>query len=403
MRRGAGILAVNGGSSSLKASLFEVVEGSPVPRCDVRVDRILDRPRWRVTAGGNNLPPPDPPDLEGLSPHERHRRCMGAILAWIDRTGNLPQPAVIGHRVVHGGDRFDRPERIDDAVLSDLRRLVPLAPLHQGVNIALIEACRDAAPAVPQVACFDTMFHRHQPRIEREYALPAELTAAGVHRYGFHGLSYEYVWQQLRSLDPVAAAGRVVIAHLGAGASLCAVREGRSIATTMGFSTLDGLPMGTRCGSLDPGALIFLMREQALGADQLEELLYRRSGLLGVSGSSGDMEQLRRSQDPRARFAIDQFAYRIVRETGSLAAALGGLDALVFTGGIGENDAALRAGVVEGCAWLGARLDPAANARGTGAVSAADSAIAVRVIPTSEESMIARHALSFAAGDGPVP
>jgi acetate kinase len=403
VRQRCGILAVNGGSSSLKARLFEVVEGSPAPRCDFRIDRILDQPRWRIAAESSTLPHPDPPDLEGLSPHERHRRCMGAILEWIDRAGSLPGPAVIGHRVVHGGDLFDRPARIDDAVLSELRRLVPLAPLHQGVNIALIEACRDAAPAVPQVACFDTMFHRHQPRIEREYALPAQLTAAGVHRYGFHGLSYEYVWQQLRTLDPEAAAGRVVIAHLGAGASLCAIREGRSIATTMGFSTLDGLPMGTRCGSLDPGALIFLMREQALGADQLEELLYRRSGLLGVSGSSADMEQLRRSKAPRARFAIDQFAYRIVRETGSLAAALGGLDTLVFTGGIGENDAALRAEVVGGCEWLGARLDPDANARGTGAISAADSATAVRVIPTSEEAMIARHALPFAAGDSPAP
>ncbi len=392
MNGALGILAVNGGSSSLKARLYRAVDASLESLCEFRIDRILDQPRWRIALAGE-VPADHPlPDLAGLSPHQRHGRCIGAVLDWIDHTGGLPSPAVIGHRVVHGGDRYDRPALVDAAVLGDLKALEPLAPLHQGINIALIEACLAVVPGVPQVACFDTMFHRRQPRIERHYALPEEPATAGVHRYGFHGLSYEYVWRQLRRLDPGAAAGRSVVAHLGAGASLCAVREGRSVATTMGFSTLDGVPMATRSGSLDPGAMIYLLRHRGMDADALEDLLYRRSGLLGVSGVSGDMQQLRRSDDPRARFAIDQFTYRIVREIGSLAAALGGIDNLVFTGGIGEHDGELRAAVVDGCRWLGAALDPAANAAGAGTISAADSRIHIRVIPTNEEAMIASHA-----------
>ena len=398
---GTAILAVNGGSSSLKAQLFTAAEGEPQPLCSVRVDDILGRARWRTSGRHTASSAAALGDLDTVAPGMRHTAAMRAILHWLQASPDYPAPAAIGHRIVHGGDLFSAPARVDGQLIAALRGLTHLAPLHQGINVDLVEACGSAAPDTPQVACFDTMFHQSQAPLERHYALPAELGAAGIQRYGFHGISYDYVSHRLQSLLSAEAPERVVIAHLGAGASLCAIRRGRSVATTMGFSTLDGVPMGSRCGHIDPGVLIYLMREQGLGADGLEDLLYRRSGLLGVSGLSGDMRELRQSPDPRAGFAIEQFCYRIVREIGSLAAALGGLDALVFTGGIGENDPALRGEVAAGCAWLGARLDEAANARGDTTISAPGSGLRLLVIPTSEETMIARytHALLGNAGD----
>jgi acetate kinase len=296
-----------------------------------------------------------------------------------------------GHRVVHGGTEFAQPVRIDADVMKVLAELVPLAPLHQPHNLAPIEAIAAAAPDMPQIACFDTAFHRSQLPLAQEFALPRDITAAGVRRYGFHGLSYDYTVSRLREIDPALAHARLVIAHLGNGASLCAVHEGRSVASTMGFTAIDGLMMGTRTGSLDPGVLLYLMKERSMDAKTIEDLLYRRSGLLGVSGISSDMRTLRQSTAPAAAEAIALFVYRIVRETGSLAAALGGLDGMVFTAGIGENDAATRAEVVAGCEWLGLALDTDRNSAGQGVISRDGAKVKVLVVPTDEERMIARY------------
>jgi acetate kinase len=276
--------------------------------------------------------------------------------------------------------------------MAALAKLVPLAPLHQPHNLAPIEAIAAAAPDIPQVACFDTAFHRSQPALAQEFALPRDLTAAGVRRYGFHGLSYDYIVSRLQEIDPVLARARLVIAHLGNGASLCAVHEGKSVASTMGFTAVDGLVMGTRTGSLDPGVLLYLMEERGMDAKAIEDLLYRRSGLLGVSGISSDMRTLRQSAAPAAAEAIALFVYRIVREVGSLSAALGGLDGMVFTAGIGENDPATRAEAVAGCSWLGLALDGDRNAAGRGVISRDGARVKVLVVPTDEERMIARYA-----------
>jgi acetate kinase len=297
----------------------------------------------------------------------------------------------IGHRVVHGGMKFDAPVRLDRNVLEALAQLEPLAPLHQPHNLAPIRTIFDAAPHVPQVACFDTAFHRSQSRVAQSFALPRQFTDAGVRRYGFHGLSYEYLLSRLRDLRPELASGRVILAHLGNGASLCAVNHGRSVASTMGFTAVDGLMMGTRCGTLDAGVILYLMHEYTMDTAAIEDLIYRKSGLLGVSGLSPDMRTLRASSDPAGREAIDLFVYRVIRDAGSMVAALGGIDAFVFSGGIGENDAATRAEVIEGCRWMGAVLDPELNMDGTGCISAATSSISVWVIPTDEERLIARQ------------
>jgi acetate kinase len=276
--------------------------------------------------------------------------------------------------------------------LGALDGLTPLAPLHQPHNLAPIRAIAAADPQIPQVACFDTAFHRRQPELAQRFALPSRFSDAGVRRYGFHGLSYEYVAERMRTLAPRLASGRVVIAHLGNGASLCAVHEGRSIATTMGFTALDGLVMGTRCGAIDPGVLLHLMDVYSMVARDIEYLLYRRSGLLGVSGISSDMRELRASKAPAAVEAVALFVYRVVREIGSLAAGLSGLDGLVFTAGIGEHDAALRSEIAAGCAWLGLALDEGRNVRGEGRISADVSRVEAWVVPTDEEMMVARHA-----------
>jgi acetate kinase len=306
----------------------------------------------------------------------------------------------IGHRVVHGGTEFAAPTLVTGPVVTALRKLCPLAPLHQPHNLAPIEAIRAAAPDIPQVACFDTAFHLTQPEVAYSFALPRELTGSGVRRYGFHGLSYEYVCGHLREVSPEHADRRLVIAHLGNGASLCAVHKGRSVATTMGFTAVDGLVMGTRCGSLDPGVLIYLMDERGMDARAIEELIYKKSGLLGVSGLASDMRTLRASDNPRARQAIHLFVYRIVREIGSLAAALGGLDGLIFTGGIGQADAKTRSEVTAGCAWLGAAIDEQASAAPPGRIDAPSSRLPIWVLATDEELVIARHTTALLS-DGP--
>lgn len=302
--------------------------------------------------------------------------------------------AAIGHRVVHGGVYYAAPVRVDAQVMARLESLISLAPLHQPHNLDPIRTLMSEAPDVPQVACFDTAFHSTQQRLARTYAIPRELTAEGVLRYGFHGISYEHIARRIEVVAPHLAGARVVAAHLGNGASLCAMEGGKSVASTMGFTAVEGLMMGTRCGSIDPGLLIWLMEEKGMDARALERFVYKESGLLGVSGISPDMRVLRASQAPQAKEATDLFVYRLVREIGSMAAALGGIDAVVFTAGIGENDAQTRAEVLAQCAWLGASVDPVANGLGSGMISPVGAAVEAWVIPTDEERMIAEHTLS---------
>jgi acetate kinase len=382
------LVVLNAGSSSLKFSVF--LDGDP-PEALLRgqLEGIMTAPRFVARdEAGNVVGEHGWPAGTELG----HQGAIDFLFDW-GRGGALGGHGItaVGHRVVHGGLKFTGPVQVTAEVLAALKALVPLAPLHQPHNLAAIEAVARRAPQLPQVACFDTSCHRTQPAVAQEFALPRRYAEEGVRRYGFHGLSYEYVASALPGLDARAAAGRTVVAHLGNGASMCALKGGRSVANTMGFTALDGLPMGTRCGSLDPGVLLYLMDRHGLGARALEELLYRESGLLGVSGVSSDMRALLSSADPRAAEAIDLFVYRIGRELGSLAAALGGLDALVFTGGIGENAAAVRARVCRDAAWLGLVLDEAANDAGGPRLSSADSRVAAWVVPTNEELMIARH------------
>jgi acetate kinase len=385
---GNAICILNSGSSSLKFSLF-----GTGTQLDLlfrgELSRLLDRPHFEVHDAFGNLI--DQRDWD----HETqlgYPEVIEFALKWIaeEKRGGLRLVAA-GHRVVHGGRRFVGPVRIDDAVLTALKELIPLAPLHQPHNVAAIESMRVHAPHLPQVACFDTAFHRSLPLVAQTFALPRSASAGGICRYGFHGISYEYIASRLPSLDPRAAAGRTVIAHLGNGASMCALLGGRSIATTMGLTPVDGLPMGTRCGSIDPGALLYLMRRDGLSTETLEKLIYERSGLLGVSEISSDMRTLLASDDRRAAEAVDLFVYCVGRELGSLAAALGGLDALVFTGGIGENSAEIRARVCRGAAWLGIELDESANRGRQPRISRLESAVAAWVLPTNEELMIAKQ------------
>jgi acetate kinase len=314
------------------------------------------------------------------------------VLAWL-QCGSLAPHVIgaVGHRVVHGGLDFAGAVRIDDDVLARLEKLVPLAPLHQPQNLAVIRAVAQALPDTPQVASFDTSFHRQRCPLDQLYALPRRFTDAGIRRYGFHGLSYEYIALRLREVDPAAHAGRTVVAHLGSGASMCALRAGQSVATTMGFTALDGLPMGTRCGAIDPGVVLYLINQCHLDTRQVEELLYCESGLLAISGVSSDMRTLLASDDRKAKEAVDYFVYRIVRELGSLAAALGGLDALVFTAGIGEHAAPIRAAVCRAAAWLGVELDETKNKADGPQISSPASRVTAWVVPTDEELMIARH------------
>ena len=320
-----------------------------------------------------------------------HEEALSVLLAWIERHEAGFTLIAAGHRVVHGGTLFSAPVLLDSTVINQLEQFVPLAPLHQPHNLAAIRAIARIKSDVPQVACFDTAFHHTQPAVAQAFALPRDVTALGVKRYGFHGLSYEYIAHVLPDVVGDMADERVVVAHLGGGASMCALRGRKSLATTTGFTALDGLPMGTRCGALDPGVILYLLSEQHMDVPTVTDLLYHRSGLLGVSGESSEMQELLASDSPHAVEAINLFVYRIGRELGSLVAALGGLDVLVFTGGIGEHAAPIRAQVCQDAQWLGVRLDTAANLTGGPKISADDSAVSVWVIPTDEDLMIARH------------
>jgi acetate kinase len=381
-------LVLNCGSSSLKFEVFGA-EGSGEPGRIFRGEFELGREaRFKASnAKGELIAQSRLSDGEDV----RHEQALNHLASWLREHGAGFSFAGVGHRVVHGGQAFDKPVKIDEVTLEALERLVPLAPLHQPHNLAAIRILRRQFPDVAQIACFDTAFHHDQPELAQLFAIPRSLSEKGIRRYGFHGLSYAFLASAFGEYDAKLAKGRVVAAHLGNGASLCAIRDGASVATTMGFSPLDGLPMGTRCGNLDPAVVFYLMREMKLGVDEAERLLYTESGLLGVSGISNDMRELRAqaATNPAAKLAIDLFVYRIGRELGSLIAALGGMDALVFTGGIGENDAATRAEVIRGAAWAGFELDPPANEKG-GPKITRGAGPSAWVIPTDEELMIAR-------------
>jgi len=390
------ILVVNAGSSSIKFSMFALNQrgDSLALRYHGQIEGIGSQPRFvAVDAEGRTVA-----DQAVGGPRAGggdHESALSALLEWISGHTDGLRVLAVGHRVVHGGEQFAAPVVVDTAILDQLEKLMPLAPLHQPHNLAPIRAIGRIAPHVAQVACFDTAFHRTQPPVAQLFALPRELSATGIKRYGFHGLSYEYIASVLPGIVGDAASGRVVVAHLGNGCSMCAMRGGKSVATTMGFTALEGLPMGTRSGAIDPGVVFYLLTERGMSVDDVTDLLYHRSGLLGVSGISNDMRKLLASQAPEAAEAVELFVYRIARELGSLAAALGGLDAIIFTGGIGEHTAPVRARVCANAAWLGIRLDPAANIGGGPRISAADSAVAAWVIPTNEELMIARHTLAI--------
>jgi acetate kinase len=386
------ILVLNAGSSSIKFCVFRL-----------RGDRA-ERHLWGQVAGLATTP-----ELtlrrDGAAASRvplaagpmSHAVALDRVLEVVQRELGDARIAGVGHRVVHGGLEFMAPTVVDEAVLGRLDRYVPLAPLHQPHNLAAIRALLARLPGVPEVACFDTAFHRSVREVAQLFALPPRFAAAGVRRYGFHGLSYEYIAARLPAIDARAATGRTVVFHLGNGSSMCALRAGCSVATTMGFTTVDGLPMGTRCGTLDPGVLLFLMDEMRLGPRDIERLIYQESGLLGMSGVSSDVRELLASDEPAAAMALDVFVYRAGRELGSLAAALGGLDAIVFTAGIGENQAGLRARICQQAAWLGVELDAPANERHGPRISTAHSTTAAYVIPTDEESMIARPVLQLRA------
>jgi acetate kinase len=389
MSRRRALLVLNAGSSSLKFQVFELTgDGAPRPWLRGQIEGLPERPRFRLDDAAG-------PDLEDVPMLPEAARDDASRLAFVRQRVDerLDGAAIVaaGHRVVHGGARHAAPVRADAALIEELQALVPLAPLHQPFNIAPMRALLEAEPALPQVACFDTAFHRHHEPRTQLLGLPFALHEAGLRRYGFHGLSYEYVAGRLASLDPALAQGRVVVAHLGSGASMCALRAARSVDTTMGFSALHGVPMGTRPGSLDAGAVLWLMRERGMDAEALERLLYRESGLLGVSGVSNDMRALLASDAPRARLAVDWFSWRCAQELAAMATSLGGLDALVFTAGIGENSPEIRARLCEHAAWLGIELDDAANVGRAPRIDTRRGGPSVWVVPTDEESMIARH------------
>jgi acetate kinase len=388
------ILVVNAGSSSVKFQVFSVEgEGKLRRLIKGQMDGIGSRPRLRAS-GADSDPMADRaypieavPDVPA---------AMGIAGGWL-RDELRITPMAVGHRVVHGGPDYDRPVLIDHGVVARLERFVALAPLHQPHNLAPIRSLLANFPALPQVACFDTAFHRTHDAVADYYAIPHQLHAEGVRRYGFHGLSYEYVAKTLPQVAPETAKGRVIVAHLGSGASMCALKGGRSIESTMGFTALDGLPMGTRPGQIDPGVLLYLISEKGMSASNAQNFLYRDCGLKGLSGISNDMRELEASDDPKAKLAVDYFVYRIGLNAGMLAAALQGLDAFVFTAGIGENSVRIRARIADQLRWLGATLDEAENSRHARLISRSDSRIPVYVIPTDEELMIAQHTLSLLA------
>jgi acetate kinase len=385
------VLTINAGSSSLKFSLYRVGDdGEPIAALDGEIEGIGTAPHMTAKdAKGKELV-----DRGWQDASMDHGAFFHVLGDWLREQLGDAGLAGVGHRVVHGGTEFTAPVRIDDAVLAKLEQLCPLAPLHQPHNLAGIRAVGAAQPDLPQVACFDTAFHRAHPELADWFALPRRFHDDGIRRYGFHGLSYEYIARALPATAPELQDARVVVAHLGSGASMCAMRDGRSIDSTMSFTALDGLPMGTRCGALDPGVVLHLIRAYGMDTDAIEAMLYHESGLKGVSGISNDMRDLLASDDPRAAQAVDLFVWHIARELGALTAVLGGLDAFVFTAGIGERSPEIRDQVCARAAWLGIALDPASNRAGERRISSARSKVAVFAIPTDEEQMIARHTLA---------
>ena len=383
------IVVLNAGSSSFKFSLFELAPAGLALLARGQAEGLYTAPRFVAKDGAGTVVGETAWDAGSALGHDGALDHLVGFLRTRYREHRL---VAMGHRVVHGGPDYAAPLLVDAHALAALQKYVPLAPLHQPHNLAPIRTMLGRAPQLPQVACFDTAFHRGQPPVAQGYALPRPISARGVLRYGFHGLSYEYIAGVLPLHDERAAAGKVVVAHLGNGSSMCALRAGRSMASTMGFTAADGLPMGTRCGNLDPGVVLYLIDELGMDTRAVQKLIYQESGLLGVSGLSSDMRALLASDAPAAKEAIELYVYRIGRELGSLATALGGLDALVFTAGIGENSAEIRRRVAGDAAWLGVELDEAANANGSACISRPGSRVSAWVIPTDEEVMIARHA-----------
>jgi len=389
---GAGILVLNAGSSSIK---FALSKGDTLLHSG-QIDGLGAEPRLtlRDIKAGNSVQR----DLAADEASD-HETALATILAHLGEATDQLQVTAVGHRVVHGGPDFADPIVITDDGLDALNLLSPLAPLHQPHNLDGIRAARSEFPQAVQIACFDTAFHRKHPWVNDTFALPVSYYDAGIRRYGFHGLSYEFICEHLKTAHPDAASGRLVVAHLGNGASMCAIRDGQSVGSTMGFSALDGLPMGTRCGQLDPGVLLYLMAERCMDANAICDLLYKQSGLKGLSGISHDMRELEASKDPRAENAIEYFVFRIRRELGAMAAVLGGLDTLVFTGGIGENAAAIRERICRDQDWLGLAIDHDANMAAEAVISTSRSTVKVLVVPTDEEGMIRRHVMRLISGN----
>jgi acetate kinase len=381
-------VVLNAGSSSLKFCVYVRPEAEAWGlEARGQIEGIGTSPRFSAKDGsGQKL------DEHALDKAVNDgRAALDSLAAWLRSRYGGSRVLGVGHRVVHGGATFAGPTIVSPSVMHELRKLVPLAPLHQPYNLAAIDAVSERLPGVRQVACFDTSFHRGQPEVAGVVPLPREITRAGVQRYGFHGLSYEYIASVLPQVAPEVAGGRVIVAHLGSGASLCALRNGKSVDSSLGFTALDGLCMGTRPGAVDPGVVLYLFQNLGLSAQEVETILYKKSGLLGISGTSNDMRDLLGSTDPSARLAVDYFVYRAAKEIGALASVLGGIDALVFTAGIGENSPEIRRRISEASAWLGVELDGQANARGGPRISNPGSAVSAWVIPTNEELMIARH------------
>jgi len=392
------ILVVNAGSSSVKFQVFAVdADGRLQRQLKGQMDGIGSRPRLRATGANGNALADRAYPIEAVADVSAALRIAGS---WL-RDELRIAPMAVGHRVVHGGPDYDRPVLIDHGLLARLERYIPLAPLHQPHNLAPIKTLLADLPSLPEVACFDTAFHRSHADVADYYAIPYQLYDEGVRRYGFHGLSYEYIAKTLPKAAPEIAAGRVIVAHLGSGASMCALKAGRSVESTMGFTALDGLPMGTRTGQLDPGVVLYLLSQKGMAAAKVQDFLYRECGLKGLSGVSNDMRELLESRDPRAAFAVDYFVYRVGLHAGMLAAALQGIDAFVFTAGIGENSSAIRARIAEKLAWLGVSLDAAENGKHALKISHSGSRVPVYVVPTDEERMIAEHTLSVLWGTKP--
>jgi len=391
-----GVAVINGGSSSIKFSLYEIGEDRHLePCCHGQIEGIGVDPNFTAKSGEGKVM-----GKKRWKNHSdvNHRFLLSFLIQWTRENLKDLQVTAVGHRVVHGGAHYSEPVRVDERVLERLGNLAPLAPLHQPHNLAPMGAIADLVPDVPQVACFDTAFHSTHTGPERYFPLPRALTAQGVRRYGFHGLSYEYIAGRLAEYDPKAAPGRTVVLHLGNGASMCALKAGKSVASTMGFSAADGLPMGTRTGAMDPGVLLYLMQEKKMGPPEIENLLYRESGLLGISGISNDMRVLLKNRSPEALEAVELFVYRIRKELGGFASVLEGLDAVVFTAGIGENAPEIRRRICEKFLWLGLELDDKANLKNGPMISTPGSSVSAWVIPTDEEIMIARHTLDVIDG-----